>query len=216
MKVVLFAAFLGFIGCKPDVVSVDSISLRPTDKELSVGATYQLLAVVLPSDAPQDVEWVSGNPSVAIVSNSGLVTAVALGECDITATAGDKSAVCHITVVDGTPTDPSDPRYPTDGPFDNNGASVAVFSVAQGSTVHFSRGNLQYQASTGMWRFAEHQYDHMGSANRNISSDNTGWIDLFGWGTGNNPTKNSPNNSDYASFSDWGNNTISNGSGNKW
>ena len=183
MMVVLFAALLGFIGCKPDEVSVDSITLRPSEKELAVGTTYQLLAVVLPSDAPQDVEWVSGNPSVATVSNSGLVTAVALGECDITATAGGKSAVCHITVVDGTPTDPSDPRNPTDGPFDNNGASVAVFSVAQGGTVHFSRGNLQYQASTGTWRFAEHQYDHIGSANRNISSDNTGWIDLFGWGT---------------------------------
>lgn len=47
-----------------------------------------------------------------------------------------------------------------------------------------SPGNLQYQASTGIWRFAEHQYDYIGSGNENISTSYSGWIDLFGWGTG--------------------------------
>jgi hypothetical protein len=72
---------------------------------------------------------------------------------------------------------------PSVGGFDQNGASNAVFSVASGRTVHFSRGNLQYQASTGTWRFAEHQYDCIGNDNANISSIIRGWIDLFGWGT---------------------------------
>ncbi|MCR4812884.1 MAG: hypothetical protein K5867_09875 [Bacteroidales bacterium] len=67
--------------------------------------------------------------------------------------------------------------------FDDNGASNAVFTVASGRTVHFSRGNLQYQASTGTWRFAEHQSDFIGTDNANISLSYTGWIDLFGWGT---------------------------------
>lgn len=73
----------------------------------------------------------------------------------------------------------------TDNPtgFDENGASNAVFTVAEGRTVHFSRGNLQYQASTEMWRFAEHQYDIVGKDNCNISFGYSGWIDLFGWGT---------------------------------
>ncbi|MBQ9472922.1 MAG: hypothetical protein IJU81_00765 [Bacteroidales bacterium] len=57
------------------------------------------------------------------------------------------------------------------------------FSVAPGSTVRFSKGNLQYQASTGTWRFAEHQWDTIGAGNANISSTYSGWIDLFGWGT---------------------------------
>ena len=73
--------------------------------------------------------------------------------------------------------------FTTSSPFDQNGASNAVFTVASGHTVHFSRGNLQYQASTGTWRFAEHQWDYIGYANSNISSTYTGWIDLFGWGT---------------------------------
>lgn len=72
---------------------------------------------------------------------------------------------------------------PSVGGFDQNGASNALFSVAPGRTVRFSKGNLQYQASTGTWRFAEHQYDIIGEDNENISSTYTGWIDLFGFGT---------------------------------
>ena len=79
------------------------------------------------------------------------------------------------------------------------GALPGLFSVSATQQVHFSQGNLQYQASTGTWRFAEHQYDYVGtqtadyfgnyggnvsgSDNRNISSTYNGWIDLFGWGT---------------------------------
>lgn len=183
---VLCVAMLGMWGCRPEAISVDSVSIRPTSVELTVGSTYQFSAAVLPSDAPQELEWTSSRPAVATVNASGLVTAVALGECDITVFAGDKSDVCHVTVVDGDPTHPTDPTDPTNpsvGGFDQNGASNAVFSVAAGRTVHFSRGNLQYQASTGTWRFAEHQYDYVGATNRNISSSYSGWIDLFGWGT---------------------------------
>ena len=95
-------------------------------------------------------------------------------------------------------------------------SASGVFSVSPTKKVEFSKGNLQYQASTRTWRFAEHQWDYIGNDNKNISSNYNGWIDLFGWGTGNNPTKNSTNSSDYGSFNDWGNNTISNGGGKKW
>ena len=57
------------------------------------------------------------------------------------------------------------------------------FSTSSTESVVFSQGNLQYQASTGTWRFATNQWDCIGSANSNISSSNSGWIDLFGWGT---------------------------------
>ena len=58
-----------------------------------------------------------------------------------------------------------------------------LFTVAPNKQVHFAQGNLQYQASTGTWRFAERQYDCVGQANSHISRDNEDWIDLFGWGT---------------------------------
>ncbi len=96
------------------------------------------------------------------------------------------------------------------------GAGNGVFSVSTGKKVHFSKGNLQYQASTDTWRFAENQWDCMGKDNSNISPSYSGWIDLFGWGTGDSPTKSSTNSSDYGSFSDWGNNKISNGGGRTW
>ncbi len=91
------------------------------------------------------------------------------------------------------------------------GAVAGLFSVSATQQVYFSQGNLQYQASTNTWRFAEHQWDYIGGDNANISSSYGGWIDLFGWGTGNNPTNSSTNNGDYGTFSDWGNNAISNG-----
>ena len=121
---------------------------------------------------------------------------------------------------------------------DNNGGvsnnKSALFSVSSTQKVYFSPGNLQYQASTKTWRFAEHQWDVVGmgygqtntdnycyiggtvqnSDNRQIDSSYSGWIDLFGWGTGDNPAKSSMNDSDYSTFTDWGVNPISNG-GNK-
>ena len=92
------------------------------------------------------------------------------------------------------------------------GSKGGLFTInADGDQIWFSQGNLQYRASTDTWRFAEHQYDYIGSANSNISATYTGWIDLFGWGTGNNPTLASTGYPDYGTFVDWGSNAIGNG-----
>ena len=98
------------------------------------------------------------------------------------------------------------------------GALAGEFSVSATKKIRFSKGNLQYQASTGTWRFADNQYDVIGYANSNISTTYNGWIDLFGWGTGDNPIKTSTSPSAYSSFVDWGNNAISNGGNeiNQW
>ena len=63
------------------------------------------------------------------------------------------------------------------------GAIDGLFSISETQQVWFSRGNLQYQASSNSWRFANHQYDYIGEGNSNISSSYNSWIDLFGWGT---------------------------------
>lgn len=63
------------------------------------------------------------------------------------------------------------------------GAVDGLFSVSATKKVYFSKGNLQYQASTNTWRFATNQWDRIGSGNSSISSSYSGWIDLFGWGT---------------------------------
>lgn len=93
----------------------------------------------------------------------------------------------------------------------DNGALPGKFSVSSSKQVQFSQGNLQYQASTNTWRFAEHQYDIIAENNTYINDSYNGWVDLFGWGTGNNPTNVSINSDDYSTFLDWGINKISNG-----
>ena len=101
------------------------------------------------------------------------------------------------------------------------GALRGKFAISATDTVAFSRGNLQYQPSTSTWRFAENQWNFVGTANGRIRSYQystegwvwtyKGWLDLFGWGTGNNPTASTSTNSNYCSFTDWGRNAISNG-----
>lgn len=113
-----------------------------------------------------------------------------------------------------------------------SGILPGVFSVADGRTVQFSQGNLQYRASTDTWRFAEHQYDYIGGNNTKISSTYSGFIDLFGWGTSGydhgaicyQPWSTSNDDNNYKPYgaknmnlydgsgkADWGYNAISNG-----
>ncbi len=101
----------------------------------------------------------------------------------------------------------------------NDGELMAgAFHLSANRIIHFSRGNLQYHPKNKQWRFAENQFDCLLEDNKNVSADYDGWIDLFGWGTGDNPTLVSANDSDFVKFVDWGTNAISNGGNvpNKW
>lgn len=117
------------------------------------------------------------------------------------------------------------------------GTTNGQFSISGGKKVFFSQGNLQYQASSNTWRFAENQYDYVGWTGGNNTSSGrdtqSAWIDLFGWGTSGSapaggtaraPYYNSTNYDDYVntittdgtswgenSEWDWGHNAISNG-----
>ena len=90
------------------------------------------------------------------------------------------------------------------------------FSISETRQVVFSPGNLQYCPKKDIWRFAEHQYDYIGEENIYISQDYEGWIDLFGWGTGDNPTLHTIDTQDYATFTDWGSNSIGKDPQNTW
>ena len=107
------------------------------------------------------------------------------------------------------------------------------FSVGDSNKVIFSKGNLQYQASTNTWRFAESQLGVVGLDNKQISETDTCWIDLFGWATSGfphgsacyQPWSSSDNGRSYYAYemfqtyslfdktgqADWGYNAISNG-----
>lgn len=64
------------------------------------------------------------------------------------------------------------------------GTLNGVFTInAGGNKVYFSQGNLQHNSRTMRWRFANQQFDYIGTENMNIGGLYDGWIDLFGWGT---------------------------------
>lgn len=87
------------------------------------------------------------------------------------------------------------------------------FTISGGSQVLFSPGNLEYDIDNDCYQFANIEYSCIGSANRANLTAGTGVIDLFGWGTGGNPTLDDDDNSLYpTSFDDWGNYSILNGS----
>lgn len=59
-----------------------------------------------------------------------------------------------------------------------------VFSVSDTDKVRFSKGYLQYQASTNTCRFADEQYTIINDEENQLASENyNGWIDGFGLGT---------------------------------
>ena len=80
-------------------VNVTSVILNKTATTLYEGETEQLTATVLPEDATnKTVTWESLNTDVAIINSSGLITAISEGTAEITATAGNKTATCTVTV----------------------------------------------------------------------------------------------------------------------
>lgn len=80
-------------------VAVTSVALNKESTSLNKGESETLVATVKPDDATdKTVIWSSSETSVVTVDNSGKVTAVAGGDAVITAKAGDKHAICTVSV----------------------------------------------------------------------------------------------------------------------
>ena len=75
------------------------VSLNRASAALVEGETLTLVATITPDNATdKTVTWSSSNTAVATVDATGKVTAVAVGTATITAKAGDKTAICEVTV----------------------------------------------------------------------------------------------------------------------
>ncbi|GHV02040.1 hypothetical protein FACS1894159_10580 [Bacteroidia bacterium] len=89
-------AIVSFAGCEKDE---DYIQLDQTSLTLPAGTSQTLKATLSSSATEQSVTWSSENTSVAAVSSSGKVTAVAEGTATIVAKAGSHTATCAVTVI---------------------------------------------------------------------------------------------------------------------
>ena len=82
-----------------DPVPAESVTLSKTSVTLKVGVSETLVATVLPDNATdKTVTWTSSDEEVATVDNAGKITAISLGTTTITATCGNVSANCVVTV----------------------------------------------------------------------------------------------------------------------
>ena len=76
-----------------------SITLNTSELVLNIGDSDTLAATLQPEGADGNIEWNSSDSAVASVDDAGLVTAVSAGKTSVTATAGDVSAACLVTVL---------------------------------------------------------------------------------------------------------------------
>ena len=94
-------AITAALSCNPEpkVVEVSEVKVEPSTLKLVVGESKQITAEVLPSNATdKSIYWGSSSSEVAIVSSDGVVVAFKPGTTNVSATAGEKSGVCAVTV----------------------------------------------------------------------------------------------------------------------
>ena len=102
---IAFAVIAALVGCNKsdDAPVVYNVALSPKSAKIFVGDTQQLEASITPEKA---VEWIwqSDNTDVAVVSSEGVVSAVAAGKAQITASALVNGALlkdsCDVEVVE--------------------------------------------------------------------------------------------------------------------
>lgn len=90
---------LSLAACGDGTPTVTEVALDVTTVTLGPSDTQRLTATVTYSDGTTDstVEWTSSDDAVATVTR-GVITAKGAGTATITATAGDKTATCTVTV----------------------------------------------------------------------------------------------------------------------
>ena len=188
------------------VKGLTSVSPESIDAPAEGGEyTIEVTASGVTWKASSDVDWFTFSPESG--EGNGEITVV----ISKNRTWEESSAVLTIEET-GEDADPEHKfevtitRAPREGE-----KTTFIFSVSETQVVKFSPANLQYQPSTKTFRFAPNQLDCIGADNAKFTDATyEGWMDLFGWGTGDNPTNNSNDYMNYQTFTDWGINEILN------
>ncbi len=98
-KIILFIGVLLIslvcVSCGETKVEVKGITISSSEdlRTVEEGKTLQLIAVVYPTEASQEVLWSTEDNLIATVDDSGLVTGVSVGTVNIIATSKDNQSV---------------------------------------------------------------------------------------------------------------------------
>jgi len=148
----------------PDVVDpvepADTISLNRAVLALDVD---EKAALKVNEETEETCSWSSSNPTVATVSDSGEVTALAAGNAVITAKVGDAEATCSVTVkAAGDSTAPDNnttaPDNNTTKPDNNTATKVDVSKLVITATSEFDyTGELAATGETGEFEMTAKQ-----------------------------------------------------------
>ena len=177
-----------------------SITCDPTSKTVSTAGDSFVVTIKSNAawSASANQSWVTIDPKTG-QGDAFVTITIAAGDAGTAQVLfSNSNSTATLTIERSSSSNPPTPSFP-------EGILPGEFSVSATTKVHFSQGNLQY---VGTWQFATNQWDYFGES----QSDNH--RDLFGWGTGNNPNNVSTDYSNYATYTEWGNNPITNG-GNK-
>ena len=160
---ILYIAFTVFIigGCDghsklvDDVIPVSYIILSQPTATVEIGQSLVLSATVLPADATtKNVVWSSSETAVATVSE-GTVSTVSIGTTIITASAGDQSASCEVTVVAKDEENPSLPEEPSLVYFTSNLSADGLVRIYEALN-RPAKGNVAVKISTGESAHSNH------------------------------------------------------------
>lgn len=78
------------VASETDEIDVYNVVVAPSTVSLNLGQSIQLSAAIEPENATNsNVSWISNDPSIAIIDDTGLVTGVGVGEIDVTVISED-------------------------------------------------------------------------------------------------------------------------------
>lgn len=133
--------------CKVNVYDDNfTMTIEPAELEMTVGDTKELKVVYNPANVPLEATWTTSDKAVATVDSKGKVTAVAAGTATITASAGDKSATCIVTVIGKI--DENELEIPTVTAVTNLHTNLSDISLPEGWAWVY--GDIPLKAFTGM------------------------------------------------------------------
>ncbi|SFZ92719.1 Uncharacterized conserved protein YjdB, contains Ig-like domain [Flaviramulus basaltis] len=133
------------ITLKSDIGStpVTGLNLTPSDVDIEVGATLQLLATVVPSNADDtSIIWSSSDNTIASVDDNGLITALNQGQTTITAETveGNFIDTSSIQVLENNPPNITNPL--TQNNIEGDVVSLQIVATDESNNLSYSATGL--------------------------------------------------------------------------